>query len=637
VVNATAGVPQVLAGSAYGDDLFLGGDVIFNIASNLSVNSLGGAGNTSDPNVTQDANDPNALGGIIKTGAGTLTLTGTSYYTGATTIHQGTVALASGATEQGTSAVIVGQNSGDTATLTLGSGSTLTTFFGTNPPIVLGQAAGSTGSLVIGSGAGSSGAILGANIVQGGAGGGNVVFNQNYAAGSGSDTVYPFLSAITGNLQVVQDGPGTTLLQPLANNGVNTFSGGIIVNGGTLQLGNNTALPSGNAITVNGGTFDFNGYTSTPIGALTMSGGTLINSSGNGSIVASSITTASGTIGVPIAGNTSVVQLGVGTTTLTTTNAYGGYTILHDGRLVLAPEASITGTAQIFVGMNSGDIATLYLENSSTLGVNGFNTTNDLPVILGQSLGSSGSVVIGSGSGSSGAYIAARCFQGGAGGGSMVFDQNYAAGSGSNTVYAFLSDITGNLQVIQNGPGTTLLSPLYGSNSYSGATTLNGGTLLATTSGALGSSTNITVNAGATLNLGAGDVAFGNQQFTLNGGEFLLSANQTQNFGNWNILGSSIFDLGGTTSTLTFNSFSINGTLDIWNWSASSDTIDINGATDAPYNNVVFYSDGGTTEIGTGAIIDGRLEAVPEPSPDALLGFGLGALASVIAARRKLS
>ncbi len=60
-------------------NIFFGCDVTFNIAqaeSNFSIADLGGARNLSDPNVAAHASDPNAQGGLIKTGAGTLTLTG---------------------------------------------------------------------------------------------------------------------------------------------------------------------------------------------------------------------------------------------------------------------------------------------------------------------------------------------------------------------------------------------------------------------------------------------------------------------------------------------------------------------------------------------------------------------------------
>lgn len=270
-------------GSAYGADLFLGGDVTFNVTngSSLTINSLGGAGNTNDPNVSGNAADPNAQGGIIKVGAGTLTLSGTNYYTGATTIHQGSMALGTGVLEQGTAQVIVGQTNGDNATLNLGSSSALNVFYGTNAAVILGQNAGSTGTVVIGSGTGSSGAYVGANVFQGGSGGGTVKFQQEYAAGSNAASVYPFYTALTGNLRIVQDGPGTTLLQPLSAYGPNTFTGGLVVNQGTLQLGTNTALPSGNDITLNGGTFETVSNLSQTLGNWTLQNTSILDFSGN--------------------------------------------------------------------------------------------------------------------------------------------------------------------------------------------------------------------------------------------------------------------------------------------------------------------------------------------------------------------
>ena len=254
-------------------------------------------------------------------------------------------------------------------------------------------------------------------------------------------------------------------------------------------------------------------------------------------------------------------------------------------------------------------------------------------MILGNAYGSSGTIQIGTGAGSSGAYVSARYFLGGVKG-SVIFDQAFDP-EGTSSIYPFFTTLQGNLSVTQNGPGTTLLNPLYGSNSYTNSTTVNGGTLLASTGGSLGCSTNIIVNSGGILNLGASNVVSGNQQFSLNGGKVLLSANQSQNFGSWNILGNSLFDLGGTTSTLTFSAFAINGTLAIWNWNAGLETLDIPGAANALYPSVLFYSDSGTTEIGTGEILNGQLQAVPEPSSCTLIA--LGVLTLGIACRRRVS
>ena len=266
IVSGSGGVlPSAVSaanGSAYGPDLFVGGTVTFSPTpgQSLTVGNLGGAGNLADPNVAANASDPNANGSVFVTGGGLVILTGTSYLSGGMTINTGTLALAAGATEQGTSLVTVGQNTGDRATLQLGGGSLLT-LGGWNPsnpaastdqPVMIARNAGSTGRIVIGDGVGASGAYIGARVFTGGSGTASVVFMQQYAAGSASDIVYPFYTTLTGSLGLVQNGPGTTLLQPLY--GANTFTGGVTVSSGTLtSSGTAAALGGTDFITVNAG------------------------------------------------------------------------------------------------------------------------------------------------------------------------------------------------------------------------------------------------------------------------------------------------------------------------------------------------------------------------------------------------
>jgi hypothetical protein len=69
---------------------------------------------------------------------------------------------------------------------------------------------------------------------------------------SPSDLVYPFYTTLTGSLGIVQDGLGTTSLQPL--HGVNTFTGPVTVNLGTLATtGTAAALAGATSIAVNAG------------------------------------------------------------------------------------------------------------------------------------------------------------------------------------------------------------------------------------------------------------------------------------------------------------------------------------------------------------------------------------------------
>ncbi|MBN8712264.1 MAG: autotransporter-associated beta strand repeat-containing protein [Verrucomicrobia bacterium] len=249
-------------GSAYGADLFLGTNVTFNVSSSLNVTALGGAGNLSDANVSKNADDANAQGGVIKTGAGNLVMNGNNYYSGVTTINSGTVTLAAGAVEKGTSVVTVGQGSGDIATLALGSSSRLDLkgFNSSDPQastdaaVQVAQAAGSTGQIVIGAGAGTSGADIGARVFNGGAGEATLTFQQNFAAGSTSSTIYEFYTTITGSMNLVQSGPGTTVLNPIY--GANTMTGDVLITGGTLATAGSVAsLGSVGQITIDGGTF----------------------------------------------------------------------------------------------------------------------------------------------------------------------------------------------------------------------------------------------------------------------------------------------------------------------------------------------------------------------------------------------
>ncbi len=279
--NAVAGGSGSNNGSAIGADLLSGSDVTFQVSSGTTVANVGGAGNLSDPNVANHATNPNAQGGIIKTGAGVLALSGTNTYSGNTTVRQGVLAVAGGASEVGTAVVTVGQSNGDNGTLALGSSANLTlagfdgTTNGTDQAVVIAQTAGSTGAVVIGEGAGSSGAYVGAQKFTGGSGAASVVFSQEYAAGSTTNTSYEFYTTIEGSASVVQAGNGTTVLKP--QYGANSFSGDVVVQSGTLQLGNATAMPTGNNVVLKGGALEMNGY-SVNAGTLTLDGGTLVGS-----------------------------------------------------------------------------------------------------------------------------------------------------------------------------------------------------------------------------------------------------------------------------------------------------------------------------------------------------------------------
>jgi autotransporter-associated beta strand protein len=94
--------------------------------------------------------------------------------------------------------------------------------------------------------------ISAARVITGGSGTATLRFTQQFAAGSGSDPLYPFYTTLTGSLALVQEGIGTTSLQPLY--GANTFAGAVTVNAGVLATtGSAAALAGVTEITVNSG------------------------------------------------------------------------------------------------------------------------------------------------------------------------------------------------------------------------------------------------------------------------------------------------------------------------------------------------------------------------------------------------
>ena len=246
-----------MAGSGYGDDIFLGDTVQIVLSSDqsLTLTSLGGAGNIVDPNVAPHAADPNANGGLVLSGGGTLTLTGANTYSGSTTIHSGTLVLAANSAELGTSQVTIGQNDGDNATLAFGGGASfgLGGFdgaSGTDLPIQVAVAEGSSGTIIIGYGVPANGLSLGARSINGGAGNATIMFNQD-ADASAHSPIYHFLTTLTGSMNVTQYNTiqGHTLLSPLY--GPNTFTGATSIQAGTLATGGSyAALAQTSSITI---------------------------------------------------------------------------------------------------------------------------------------------------------------------------------------------------------------------------------------------------------------------------------------------------------------------------------------------------------------------------------------------------
>ncbi len=152
------------------------------------------------------------------------------------------------------------------------------------------------------------------------------------------------MSGITspgGGGLTVTDSVGNGILTLNVLGGANTYTGTTQINSGTLQLGANSALPTGGTLnTAVGATFDLNGFTQT-LGAVTNLGTV---KTGFGALTATHLQRGAGTLSVGL-------QPGVTNLTVTGTASLNGGTLSVTGhpavgvyKVVSAPGAQLTGT-----------------------------------------------------------------------------------------------------------------------------------------------------------------------------------------------------------------------------------------------------------------------------------------------------
>jgi hypothetical protein len=186
--------------------------------------------------------------------------------------------------------------------------------------------------------------------------------------------------------------------------------------------------------------------------------------------------------------------------------------------------------------------------------------------------------------------------------------------------------------------------------------------LTAAATDALGGTTNIAVNSGTLLFSGATSDRINDLAgMTLNGGTLDTAGlsehgamSNDAGIGALTLTSSSVIDMGSISSILAFANSSLatwmpGQTLNIYNWSGIALTgngadqvyfgMGVTGLTVAQLNSIRFYSDSGTTLLGTGIFapdLDGEVipTLVPVPEPSTWIGGAL-ALAAIGYTQRK--
>ena len=372
---------------------------------------------------------------------------------------------------------------------------------------------------------------------------------MNYSSASGYSVIS---SALTGSGKVTV-GAGTG---GLTLSGANTHTGGTEVTGGTLFVTGAGTLgaASGNVTVSGGGILDLrNQQTRTGTIAMTWQDARIISGdpSNPGSLVNNGVFQfGGGLVSVPVSGSGSFNVTGGGS--ITSSNSYTGPT-----------------TISVTTGWYGSD--QLYVDNANALGA----ASGDLTISGGfvnlqnNTITRSGNVTISGGSLQTGTVSKSGS------------DYNIQGGS----VGAVLAGTAG---LTKSGSATATLS---GTNTYSGSTTINDGTLSVYSAGGLGAAAGaVTVNTGATLYTHSGLTISRTGDVTVNGGNLTTDNND---FGTINVSGGNFIannaavlavKLAGTAG------LTVGGTGETYLW------------TDSSYTGATVISSGQLTLGGVGAI-----------------------------------
>jgi len=523
--NITAGVLQLSSlNSAYNMTVNVGsgGTLAFG-SSAVNVGALAGSGSVvllnggSGVTLTDGSNGQSTVfsgnlsganGALVMNGTGALALTGSSSYSGGTTVVNGTLlagntyALGTGTTGVSAGGTLQYQQPGflpSASAITVNSGGTLgLNVGGTNE-----FASTDLDSFFGGSG--------GVTFKAGSA----VALNTNNAGGT-----FAYGSVISGTQGITKVGSGTLVLSNSSS-----YLGATTITGGTLALSGSGALPLASAITINGGTFDIGSQTAVNFlgnntGITFSANGGTINGSGTLSIVG----VGGGSYGFTVSASaTAVVNANVllsntanynyqqvasvgsngnltingkitgpalwlsgGTLTLTNgSNAFNYFGIGGSGGIITAPNFAALGTAQnITLGQYGSPATLIYTGTTATTPL----TLND--AILAPSIFNNGS---GTATFSNATFIAPYTNQ-------TSGTQTLTIGGSANiAISGVINDANSNhygcpTNLLKTGANTLIFG---GSNAYTGTTTITGGTLQIGAGGTTGS---ISGSAGAIIN-----------------------------------------------------------------------------------------------------------------------------------------
>ena len=375
-------------------------------------------------------------GALTKTANGTVILSGANTYTGLTDVQAGTLNVQNAAGLGGSS---TGVSVSAGAALELQGGITV----GAEALSLSGTGVSTDGALrnVSGNNTYRGLVTLGLDSRINSAAGtltldvasGNAITGTHNLTFGGAGNITVADAIATSTGTLTKDGAGTLTLS-----GANTFTGLTTVSAGTLALGANDTLSS--AVTVSGGILDTVTF-SDSVGAVTLTSGSI---TGNGTLTGTSYALQGGIVSANL--GTGNVTVTTGDTTLSGTSASTAVAI-NSGKLTLGSSNRLADTAAVTI-------------NGGILDMAGFSDTV-------------ASLVLTSGSITGGTLTSLAAYE--------------ARGSSVGSILA------GSVGLNKISSGTVTLT---GANTYTGKTTISGGTLAIGTNGSIADTSEVSLSGG---------------------------------------------------------------------------------------------------------------------------------------------
>ncbi len=494
-INSGVGTNTLTINAGTSGGNTLGSGIVMNAGAPTATINVGVVLANTQTWTNNSANALNVTGAITGSGTQSLTLAGSGSINLSGSIASSVVNL----TMSGTGvATLSGGSNAYTGTTTISSGVV---------DVALGGSIGSGALVLTNANSGQPGTQVGLFLFD------NVTvatLTGSITTPAGGNTEVIFVN--TGKTLTVTQTAGTTYagtiyggggftLASASNNvlqlsGNSLYTGTTTINGGTLQINTNNALPTGSALvfatSVSGGTaatLNLNGNVQTvaslsggsaTAGFITTGGGTLTVTSGGGAFVGA----ITGTGGLTLAGTSSTTLILSGNST------YTGGTAINGGTLQIGANWALTGGADAVNGATPTQV-TFANVMGTQLNLNGFNVAISAPqgggvLWNGTQYVPTGVINIGSNSSTNTLDITLITNTTNTYAGAIV-----GGGSGSFVVFS------GN-QIAPNGEGTIILT---GNSTYAGSTIIDPGTVELFTNNALPVTTNLTIDTGATLDL----------------------------------------------------------------------------------------------------------------------------------------